>query len=106
MRGCSDSPFHIQGLPSLVLGFFGGALADLLDRRRLLQVAAMGQLGLGVLLAGLTAAGRIEVWHIYGVTMLGAGLQSATQPAQSALIPRLVPKHHLMNAIALNSTVM
>ena len=98
--------FLFQGLPSLVLGFFGGALADMLDRRRLLQVAAVGQLFLALVLAALTASGRIEVWHIYGVTLLGAGLQSATQPAQSALIPSLVPKHHLMNAIALSSTVM
>lgn len=96
--------FLFQGLPSLVMGFFGGTLADMLDRRRLLQMAASGQIAIAVMLAFLTATGRIEVWHIYLATLLGASLQSAAHPAQQALIPSLVPKGELMNAIALNSS--
>jgi MFS family permease len=96
--------FLFQGLPSLVMGFFGGTLADILDRRRLLQVAALGQLLLALLLAALTASGHVQVWHIYVVTFVGAALQSASNPAQQALLPSLVPKSHLMGAIALQSS--
>jgi MFS family permease len=96
--------FLFQGLPSLVMGFFGGTLADMLDRRRLLQVSALGQLLLAIVLAWLTASGRIEVWHIYVITFFGASLQAAANPAQQALLPSLVPKHQLMGAIALQSS--
>jgi MFS family permease len=94
-----------QGLPILILSLIGGVIADRIDRRRLIMVT-QGIFGcLGLVLAVLTAAGLIRVWHIYAITIVGSALTALNTPARSALIPNLVPKHHLLNAMALNSTV-
>lgn len=95
--------FLFQGLPSLVMGLFGGTLADIMDRRRLARMTIGSQIVIALVLAWLTGTGRIEVWHIYLATFLGAALQSVTNPAIQALVPSLVPPQQLMNAIALQS---
>lgn len=96
--------FLFQGIPALLMGFVGGSLADLFDRRRLLQIVVTLEALLVLLLAGLTVTGEIQVWHIYTVTFLCALLDSTTNPAQQAMISNLVPPTHLMNAMALRST--
>ncbi len=96
--------FLFQGVPTLVMGLVGGSLADLFDRRRLLQVVVTIEAALALLLAVLTLSGHIEVWHIYAVTFTAALLDSVTSPAQQALIPKLVPESELMNAMALRSS--
>jgi len=96
--------FLFQGIPALVMGLVGGSLADLFDRRRLLQVVVALEAALALLLAILTFSGHIEVWHIYAVTFTCALLDSVTHPAQQALIPKLVPDKDLLNATALRSS--
>jgi MFS family permease len=96
--------FLFQGIPALVMGLVGGSLADLFDRRRLLQVVVALEAALALLLAVLTFSGHIEVWHIYAVTFTCALLDSVTHPAQQALIPKLVPEKDLLNATALRSS--
>ncbi|MBK7951854.1 MAG: MFS transporter [Deltaproteobacteria bacterium] len=95
--------FLIQGLPSLVIGLFGGTLADVMDRRLLLRFAVGAQIVIALGLAWLTGTDRIEVWHIFVATFVGAGLQSLASPAQQALVPATVPGAELMNAMALLS---
>ncbi|MBI2867373.1 MAG: MFS transporter [Chloroflexi bacterium] len=95
--------FLFQGMPSIVVGLFGGALADTLDRRRLMLVTQSLQIGLALLLGVLTASGAIQVWHIYAITFASSCLFSVEGPARMALIPRLVPRPLLLNASALQS---
>ncbi|MFO0691330.1 MAG: MFS transporter [Myxococcota bacterium] len=95
--------FLIQGLPSLVMGLFGGTLADVMDRCRLLRFAVGAQIAIALALAWLTGTGRIEVWHIYVATFVGAAFQSLANPAQQALVPATVSEGELMNAMALLS---
>lgn len=96
--------FLFQGLPVLVMGLFGGSLADLVDRRILLQVVTAIQAVLVLFLALLTTSGNVEVWHIYAVTFAASLLDSTAHPAQQAMVPGFVPARHLMNAMALRST--
>lgn len=96
--------FLFQGLPVLVMGLFGGSLADLVNRRILSQAVAVIQVALVLLLAGLTISGDIAVWHIYAVTLAASFLDSVSGPAQQAMIPAYVPPRHVMNATALRST--
>jgi MFS family permease len=96
--------FLFQGLPSIVLGLFGGTLADLLDRRRLVLATQAGQVALALVLGFLTASGAIEVWHIYALTFGASTLASVEAPARMALLPRLVPRSHLLNATTLQAT--
>lgn len=94
-----------QGLPILALSLVGGVAADRVDRRRFIMVTQFAWGLVALVLAALTATGLIQVWHIYVATILNSALAAVNAPARSALIPNLVPKHHLLNAMALNSTV-
>ncbi len=107
----THSPLHLgltglaRGLPTFVLSLVGGVIADRVDRR-LLIFGSQAINGLGAIVLGsLTLIGMIDVWHIYAVMLLNGSLAALSSPARQALIPNLVPRHHLLNAIALNSTV-
>jgi ENTS family enterobactin (siderophore) exporter len=94
-----------RAVPIIVLSLMGGVIADRVDRLRFSMVAQAFTGSFSVALAGLTLAGLIDVWHIYLFTFLGSAVQALNTPARSALIPNLVPRNHLLNAIALHSTV-
>ena len=91
--------------PHIVLSLVGGVAADRVNRLRLIH---FGQVTNGILvfvLAGLTLAGSVEVWHLYLITVLNGGFTALTQPARTAIIPGLIPREKLVNAIALNATI-
>ncbi len=92
-----------QSLPMFLLSLPAGALADILDRRRLLIVTQSWMLFVAAALALLTATGRITPSGLLLFTFL-LGLGAAlTQPAWQAIIPELVPGEDLPAAIALGS---
>lgn len=95
-----------QVIPALTVGLFAGALADVFDRRRLLMIvnalSVLPALGMGTLL--LTDS--LEVWHIFGFTAMTALINLAQGPARNALVPKLVPRTHLMNAVTLNGSLL
>lgn len=94
-----------QAIPALTLGLFAGALADVFDRRKMLMIvnafSILPAIGLGALL--LTDS--LEVWHIFGFTTLTAVVNLAQGPARNSLVPKLVPRTHLMNAVTLNGSL-
>ncbi len=93
----------LNGLPILLFSVLGGVLADRMDRRHLLIGSQVMQMSAALGLAILFSLERIEIWHIL-VAAFAAGLgQAFGGPAYQALIPSLVPKRHLPNAIALLS---
>jgi MFS family permease len=91
-----------QFAPMLLLVFVGGSIADIVDRRKLLILTQLGNLVFAVMLAVLTLTDNIQVWHIYATTLVVAAINSFEGPARMAMLPRLVPRHYLMNAITLN----
>lgn len=94
-----------RGVPHIALSLVGGVIADRVNRVRLIQVGQVLNAALTVALGVLTITGAVEVWHLYAVTFLNAGFTALTQPARSAMIPRLVPQGNLVHAVALNSTI-
>jgi MFS family permease len=94
-----------QGVPIFALGLFGGTLADFLDRKKILLITVFGNLVVAVVLGLLTLAGLIQVWHILAATALTSALNIVLNPTRMALISHLVPRSHLTNAVALNSSV-
>jgi MFS family permease len=93
-------------LPILLLALPSGALADNLDRRRLLIGVQSYLVGVGALLTALTIAGRMPATLLLTLTFaLGAG-QALTAPAWQALIPDLVPRSQLASASALGAISM
>ena len=94
-----------QGIPLFLVGLFGGTLADFVDRRKLLLLTIAGNLLVAVGLGILTNVGAIRVWHVLVGTALTSGLNIVLNPTRMAMISRLVPRSHLINAVSLNSSV-
>ncbi len=95
-----------QGAPMLAFMLFGGALADKFDRLKLM-ISSTAATGLIVcLLAILTVSDNIEIWHIYVSAALLGAIQAVNTPTRTAVVGNLVPREDLMNAVALNNTLM
>jgi len=93
-------------VPLLVFGLYGGAVADAVDRRKLLVVTNTGIAVTSVLL-WLQAAFQVEsVWLIIALLGLQQVFFALNAPARSAVIGRLVPGELMASAAALGSTVM
>jgi MFS family permease len=89
-------------VPVLLVGLPAGALADLVDRRRLLLVTQTWMLLAAMVLGGLTIADRTTPVALLVLTFaLGLG-GAANSPAWQAIIPELVPRPRLAAAVALN----
>lgn len=89
--------------PFLAFSLFGGVLADRMDRRRILLGSQIVQLSSAFFLAGLILAGAVHVWIILTLSFVVGLAQSFGGPAYQALVPSLVDRKDLDNAVALNS---
>lgn len=94
-----------MSVPFLITSLYGGALADRMDRVKLLQVTQFLATALAVAPGVLAAFGVIQVWHIYTLSFLSWTVSAFDGPARQAIVPSLVPKSDLMSAIALTSVV-
>ncbi len=90
----------------LLLGPYGGVIADRVDKRRLM-IALQSAMGLQALALGiLTVTGEVQVWQI-GVLAALLGLNNAFEnPARQSFMMELVGKEHLRNAVSLNSVLV
>jgi MFS family permease len=96
----------LQTLPVLLLGPYGGVIADRVDKRRLMVIlqAAMGVQAL--ILGVLTITGAIELWEI-GVLALLLGLNNAFEnPARQSFMLEMIGPENLRNAVSLNSVLV
>ena len=89
--------------PILVFGLWSGVMADAVDRRRLMVAAQVVMMLAATTLALVTAAGRANTWVILFIAGVGAAAGASDAPARQSLLPSLVPREHLPNAIGLNS---
>ncbi|MFE7467150.1 MFS transporter [Streptomyces sp. NPDC057499] len=90
-------------LPLVVFGLYGGAVADILDRRKLGLASASGSFVLSVALVALTVAGVEQVGPLYAIVALQAACFAVNSPARSSMIARLLPAEQLPAANALSS---
>jgi len=91
-------------LPILLFTLLGGVIADRHDRKRLLIGSQFVQMATAFALAALVFQGRVHVGYILALSFTAGLAQAFGGPAYQALIPSLVNKRDLPNAIALNST--
>jgi len=94
------------GIPSLLLGPWGGAVADRVDLRKLLLVTQTLYCLLAALLWALAAAGDASVAALVAIGVAGGFVQIADSPARQALVSRLVPPDDLASAVSLNGVVV
>jgi MFS family permease len=94
----------LSQLPVLLFMMIGGVIADRHDRRRLLTTSQYIQAFSAFMLAFLVWTGQVHVAFIFALSFISGCGQAFGGPAYQAMIPSLVPKRDLSNAIALNST--
>ena len=90
-------------IPFLFFTLFGGVIADRVDKRRLLLVTQSTMMILAFLLAALAWFQVVTVWEVAVIAFLNGTAMSMNQPSYQALVPRLVKREDLTNAIALNA---
>jgi MFS family permease len=93
----------LQQLPIILFMLIGGVLADRFDRRRTLILSQYIQMSCAFTLAILVFSGHVHVWQILSLSFVTGSAQAFGGPASQALVPSLVDKSVLPNAIALNS---
>ncbi len=105
----TNSPFllgldaFLGDIPIFLFSLVGGVIADRMDRRKLLMFSQVVQMTSAITLSILIATHKIQIWHILLSSFIVGTGQAFGGPAYSALVPSLVEKEDLPNAIALNS---
>jgi MFS family permease len=93
-------------VPLIVFGLWGGALADVLDRRTLLICTTLGLVTTSALFWLQALTGVANVWTLLALFSVQQAFFAVNQPTRSAVLPRLLPPHLLPSANSLNMTVM
>ena len=93
----------LGGIPIFLFSLIGGVVADRVERRKILLASQYVQMTSATLLTILVSTGRVHVWHILCLSFVSGFAQAFGGPAYQALIPTLVEREDMPNAIALNS---
>jgi MFS family permease len=89
--------------PMLVFSLFGGVLADRVEKKRLMLLSQVLQMSFAFVLAALVVTRRVEIWHVFVLSFLTGTAQAFSAPAYVSLLPTLVRKEDVPNAVAMNS---
>src|SRR6202051_680460 len=93
----------LGGIPIFLFSLIGGVVADRVERRKVLLGSQYVQMATAAILTLLVATHLVPVWHILCLSFISGFAQAFGGPAYQALIPTLVEKEDMPNAIALNS---
>jgi len=93
----------LRALPFLITGPMAGVAADRLDRRKLLLRTQWVLIATAILFGALVWSPFLHVWHIFLFTLITGVAWTITEPVRMSMIPSMVPKDELANAVALNS---
>ncbi len=105
----SHSPFLLivvgafRHLPLTVFSFIGGVVADRVNRKNVLVAALVASSCLSLTLAVLVHTDVVAIWHILVIALLGGVVTSFNHPARQTIVPNVVGREHLLNAITLDS---
>ena len=93
----------LRALPFLVTGPMAGVAADRMNRKKLLLNTQWVLIVTAIIMGAVVAAGLLHVWHIFIFTLITGIAWTISEPVRQSMIPGVVPKEELANAIALNS---
>src|SRR5207247_1875293 len=96
----------LQAIPRMLLAMVGGVFADSFDRRKLLIIIDVILAAASAVLATCTILQVINLYIIYGVVLIAACVSAFEFPARQAMVPSLVPRHQMPNALSLNTVMM
>jgi len=92
-----------RGVPQLIFGLAGGVVADRFDRRKTLMIIQAWTFTMYSVMAALILLGFIELWHVYAIAFAQGVSMSMNQPIRTSIVPQLVGKDLMLNAVSLNS---
>jgi MFS family permease len=96
----------VRVVPIIAFSLVSGVAADTFDRRKLMLITQIGGATVAAVLAVLAFRGLTAVWPIYALAAVSASVGAFDPPARHALVPMLVPREHLPNAISLNTVMI
>jgi len=94
-----------QAIPTITLTLVGGVFADRADRRRIMIAAQSGVALLYLILATLIFIDMILLWHVMAVAFVSGAVRAFDRPSRMALLPHMVPKEDIPNAVAIGGTI-
>ncbi len=92
-------------IPSIILAFLGGAIADRADRRRIMIVSQAATAAMFFVLATLVVTESVALWHVMGLAFLSGAVRAFDRPSRMALLPQMVPIDDIPNAVAIGGTI-
>ena len=96
----------VRAAPIIAFSMVAGVAADVFDRRKLMLATQLAGAIVAAMLAALAFAGVQSVWPIYLLAAVASAAGAFDPPARHSMVPMLVPREHLANAISLNSAMM
>ncbi len=93
----------VRVVPIVIFSMISGVVADAWDRRKLMLLTQSGSAVVALFLAALALAGNTSVWPVYALAALSSAVGAFDLPARQSLVPSLVPREDLPNAISLNT---
>jgi MFS family permease len=93
-------------IPVFLLAPVGGLVADRVPSRRLLLTTQTVAMSLALVLALLTLTGHVRMWHLFACALLLGTTNAFDNPGRQVFAARVVPRQDLMNAVALNSSMV
>ncbi|MGH7855266.1 MAG: MFS transporter [Candidatus Binatia bacterium] len=91
--------------PTIALTLLGGVIADRADRRRIMILSQCASAFTFFLLATLIVIDRIALWHVIALAILSGCVRAFDRPSRMALLPQMVPKDDIANAVAVGGTI-
>jgi MFS family permease len=93
----------VRVVPIVIFSMISGVVADASDRRKLMLLTQSGSAVVALGLAWLAFSGNTSVWPVYALAALSSAVGAFDLPARQSLVPTLVPRADLPNAISLNA---
>jgi MFS family permease len=93
----------VRVIPIVIFSMISGVVADAVDRRKLMLLTQSGSAVVALGLAWLAFSGNTSVWPVYALAALSSAVGAFDLPARQSLVPNLVPRQDLPNAISLNA---
>jgi MFS family permease len=92
-------------IPTIALTLLGGAVADRTDRKRIMICSQIGSFVMFLLLAILVITELVVLWHVMTAAFFSGCFRAFDRPSRMALLPQMVPKQDIPNAVAIGGTI-
>jgi MFS family permease len=94
-----------HAIPTITLTLIGGAIADRADRRRIMIASQTGTALMFLTIAVLVLTGLAALWHVMLLAFLSGSIRAFDRPSRMALLPQMVPREDIPNAVAIGGTI-